>query len=124
MISDKRADVTIATVAAALAVLAIAAPAMSIGQPVQFLATLGGILLGPGALAYRIATGSRWIECLIVGVAIDIAALMVLALTAVAVHFWHPKVELIIPAATCVLAIVLYRRTARTGQEGDRYGNC
>jgi hypothetical protein len=124
MISDKRANVTIATVAAALAVLAIAAPAMSIGQPVQFLATLGGILLGPGALACRLATGSRWTECLILGLAIDVAALMVLALTAVAVHFWQPKVELIIPAATCVLAIVLYRRTARTVQEGDRYGNC
>lgn len=123
MISDKRADVTITAMAAALAVLAIAAPAVSIGQPVQLLATLGALLLGPGALAYRIATGSRWIECLIVGVAIDIAALMVLALTAVAVHSWHPKVELIIPAATCVLAIALYRRTARTGQEGDQYGN-
>jgi hypothetical protein len=119
MISDKRADVTAATAAAVLAVLAIAAPVMSMGQPVQFLAVLGGILLGPGALACRLATGSRWGECLMVGVAVDIAALMVLALTAVAVHFWHPKVELIIPAVTCVLAIVLYRRTARTGQEGN-----
>jgi hypothetical protein len=119
MISDKRADVTVAVAAAVLAVLATAASAVSMGQPVQLLAALGAILLGPGALACRLTTGSRWSECLMVGVAIDVAALMVLALTAVAAHFWHPEVELIIPAATCVLAVVLYRRSARTGQEGN-----
>jgi membrane protein implicated in regulation of membrane protease activity len=54
-----------------------------------------------------------------VGVALNIAALMIVALLAVALHFWHPKVELIIPAVTCVLAIVLYKRLARDGHRGN-----
>jgi hypothetical protein len=111
--SDNRIDVTIITVSGALAVLAIVAPVVSIGQPIQFLATLGGILLGPGSLAYRLATGAKWSECLMVGITLNIAALMMLALVAVAIHFWHPKVELIIPLATCVLAIALFRRRAQ-----------
>ena len=119
--SNNRIDVTIITASGLLAVLAIAAPILSIGQPIQFLAVLGGILLGPGGLAYRLATGSKWGECLIVGVTLNIAALMVLALVAVAVHFWHPKVELIIPAVTCVLAIVLYRRRGQGNYQENSY---
>lgn len=108
--SNNRIDVTVITASGVLAVVAIVAPVIGIGQPIQFLAVLGGILLGPGGLAYRLATGSKWGECLIVGITLNIAALMVLALVAIAVHFWHPKVELIIPVATCVLAVLLYRR--------------
>lgn len=113
--SNNRTDVTIITASGVLAVVAIVAPLIGIGQPIQFLAVLGGILLGPGGLAYRLATGSKWGECLMVGITLNIAALMVLALVAIAVHFWHPKVELIIPVATCVLAVLLYRR----GAQGD-----
>ena len=57
--SNNRIDVTIITASGLLAVLAIAAPILSIGQPIQFLAVLGGILLGPGGLAYRLATSGR-----------------------------------------------------------------
>jgi hypothetical protein len=46
---------------------------------------------------------------------------MILALVAVAVHFWHPKVELIIPAVTCVLAIVLYRRRGQGNYQENSY---
>src|SRR5579863_888337 len=101
--SNNRTDVTIITASGVLAVVAIVAPVIGIGQPIEFLAVLGGILLGPGGLAYRLGTGSKWGECLMVGTTLNIASLMVLALVAVAVHFWHPKVELIIPVATCVL---------------------
>jgi uncharacterized membrane protein YoaK (UPF0700 family) len=110
---NSRADVTVITASAVLAVLAIVVPIISIGQPIQFIATLGGILLGPGSLAYRLATRAKWNDCLMLGVALNIAILMVLALAAVAFHFWHPKVELIIPASTCVLAIALYRHRAQ-----------
>ena len=48
-------------------------------------------------------------------VILNVAALMVLAFAIIAVNFWHPKVELLIPATTCVLALVLGR-----GPEGDR----
>lgn len=110
MMRNSRADLTIILVSVVLAVVAILADVIGIGQPIQFLVSLAALLLGPGALAYRLATGSKWSECLMVGLAVNIAALMVLSLTVVALHFWHPKVELIIPVATCVLAIVLYRR--------------
>lgn len=108
--NDNRTEVTILIASAVVAVLAIVTPIIGIGQPIQFLATLGGILLGPGSLAYRLATGAKWSECLMVGLGLNIAALMMLALTAVVLHFWHPKIELIIPVVTCMLAVALYRR--------------
>jgi hypothetical protein len=108
-----RIDLTIITTSAALAVLAIVTPILRVGGPIQFTAVLGGIMLGPGSLAYRLATGSNWMHCLMVGLALNIAALAMLALGIIAIHFWHPKVELIIPAATCLLAIVLYQRHRR-----------
>ena len=121
--NSNRTDVTIIITSAVLAVLAIAASVLGIGQPIQLLVTLGGIMLGPGGLAYRLMTGARWGECLKVGVAINIAALMVLGLTTVAIHFWHPKVELLIPLSTCVLAGVLYRRVRQDEQRGPGYQN-
>jgi hypothetical protein len=108
--NSDRTDLTIIAASAVLAILAIAMPVINVGQPIQFIAALGGILLGPGCLAYRLATGSRWGECLMVGLAANVAALMMLALVSVSLHLWHPKIELVIPATTCVLAIVLYRR--------------
>lgn len=111
--TNSRADATIITASVVLAIVAILVDLSAIGEPVQFPATLAALLLGPGSLAYRLVTGSKWSECLMVGLAVNIAALMVLSLTVVALNFWHPKVELIIPAATCVLAIVLYRRRGR-----------
>jgi hypothetical protein len=116
--SDHQTEVTIVTASAVLAVLAIAAPLLSIGQPIQAFAAFGGIILGPGGLAYRITTGAKWPECLMVGVALNIAALMVIALVAIALHFWHPKVELIIPVTTCVLATLIYSRIAQYGNRG------
>jgi hypothetical protein len=111
--SDNRTEAIIVTASAVLAVLAIVTPVLDVGQPIQFIAVFGGVLLGPGSLAYRLSTGSKWVECLMVGVALNFAAVMIVGLMAVAFHFWHPKVELIIPAATCVLAIALYRHRAQ-----------
>lgn len=108
--NSDRTETTIIAASAVLAMLAIAMPVINIGQPIQFIAALGGILLGPGCLAYRLATGSRWGECLMVGLAVNVAALMMLALVSVSLHLWHPKIELAIPATTCVLAIALSRR--------------
>jgi hypothetical protein len=119
--SDNQTEATIVTASAVVAVLAIAAPLLGIGQPIQGFAAFGGIILGPGGLAYRMATGAKWPECLMVGVALNIAALMVVALVAVALHFWHPKVELIIPLTTCVLAVLIYGRIAQQGNRGGGY---
>ena len=117
--SSNRIDVTIIIASAVFAVLAITAALLGIGQPIQLLATLAGIALGPGGLAYRLATGARWGECLMIGLSLNIAALMALGLMTVAIHFWHPKVELLLPLATCILAAVLYRR----GKQDARHGN-
>jgi hypothetical protein len=116
-----RADLAIITISAVLAVLAIVTPILRVGGSIQFIAVLGGILLGPGALAYRLATGSSWGQCLMVGLALNVAALAVLALTIVGIHFWHPKVELVIPAATCLLAIVLYQHLRRNEHYQNNY---
>jgi hypothetical protein len=121
VIKSTRIDLTIITVSAVLAVLAIVTPIIRVGGPIQFLAVLGGILLGPGGLAYRLATGSSWGQCLMVGLALNIAALAMLALAIIAVHFWHPKVELIIPAVTCLLAVVLYRRHGQVDYRHNAY---
>ena len=117
--NSNRTEITVIAASAVLAILAIAMPVIDVGQPIQFIAALGGILLGPGCLAYRLATGSRWGECLMVGLAVNVAALMMLALVSVSLHVWHPKIELAIPATTCVLAIVLYRRRNRNYRQGN-----
>ncbi len=121
MTTYSRIDQTIIAMSAVLAGLAIATPIIGVGGPIQFTSVLGGVLLGPGALAYRLATGSTWGQCLMVGLALNIAALAVLALVIVALHFWHPKVELIIPAATVLLAIALDWRQRSEGYRQDGY---
>jgi hypothetical protein len=111
MTSDRRTDNAIISVSACLAVLAILTAAVHISPNLRIFAALGGIVLGPGGLLYRLATRSRWAECLSVGVVINVAALMVLALFSVSVHLWYPvRLELLIPLATILLALVLFRR--------------
>jgi hypothetical protein len=101
----------VTAVSIATALLAIIAPVMHMGQPIQLIAVLGGILLGPGSLACRLATESRWGECLLIGLAVNVATLMMISLGAVDLHLWHPGIELIIPVTTCLLGIALVRRT-------------
>jgi hypothetical protein len=121
VIKSTRIDLTIITTSAVLAVLAIVTPIISVGGPIQFVTVFGGVVLGPGSLAYRLATGSKWGQCLMVGLALNIAALAMLALVIIAIHFWHPKVELIIPAVTCLLAIALYRRHRQDDYHQNAY---
>jgi hypothetical protein len=104
------ADLTVSTASIATALLAVIAPVMHVGQPIQLIAVLGGVLLGPGSLACRLMTKSRWAECLLIGVAANIATLMMISLGAVDLHLWHPGIELIIPVMTCLLGIALMRR--------------
>jgi len=124
MKSDRRIDVVIISAFACVAVLAIVTPLVSIGPSLRLFATIGGILLGPGSLAYRMATGSRWGECLTVGVGLNVAILMMLALVAVYARFWHPiEFELTIPLATLLLAIVLIQRKEPRGLPVAGKGN-
>ena len=116
MTNDRRADNAIISVSACLAVLAILTAAVHISPSLRIFAALGGIVLGPGGLLYRLATRSRWAECLSVGVVINVAVLMLLALFAVSVHLWDPvRFELLIPLSTLVLALVLFRRKEPIG---------
>jgi multisubunit Na+/H+ antiporter MnhF subunit len=110
MKNGHRVDVTIISVFACVAVLAIVASVVPIPPSLRLSATIGGILLGPGSLAYRIATGSQWTECLTVGVGLNVATLMMLALLSVYARYWHPlSFELVIPLTTFLLAIILLR---------------
>jgi hypothetical protein len=116
MTSDRRTDNAIISVSAFLAVLAILTAAVHISPGLRIFAALGGIILGPGGLLYRLATRSRWAECLSVGVVLNVAVLMLLALFAVSVHLWTPvRFELLIPLSTLVLALVLFRRKEPIG---------
>jgi hypothetical protein len=111
MKSDRRIDAAIISGFACVAVLAMVTPVVPIAPSLRLFATIGGILLGPGSLAYRMVTGSRWIECLTVGVGLNVATLMMLALLSVYARYWHPmRIELVIPLTTFLLAIVLLRR--------------
>jgi hypothetical protein len=115
MNSNNRTDIAIVTACALVAAVAIAAPVALTASPVRFLGAFGGVLLGPGALAYRLATGRRWGECFTVGTPINVAAVMLLGLALVDAHFWHPTAfELLIPLTTLVLCGALVRSWMRS----------
>lgn len=115
MKSDHRIDVAIISGFACVAVLAMVTPIVPIPPSLRLFAAIGGILLGPWSLVYRMVTGSRWVECLTVGVGLNVATLMMLALLSVYAHYWHPMwFELVIPLTTFLLAIVLLRRDEKS----------
>ena len=115
MNSNNRTDIAIVAACALVAAVAIAAPVALTASPVRFLGAFGGVLLGPGALAYRLATGRRWSECFTVGTPINVAAVMLLGLALVDAHFWHPTAfELLIPLTTLVLCGALVRSWMRS----------
>jgi hypothetical protein len=119
MKSKYRADVAVIAAFALVAVLAMVAPLTQTISPFRFIAVFAGILLGPGALAYRLATGRRWTECLTVGVAINVAAVMMLGLALVSAHFWQPVgFELLIPLTAFLLSMVLLRKEMRPSPAG------
>lgn len=108
MTSDRRIDVAILSGFACVAVLAMLASVVTVAPSLRLFAVILGVLLGPGGLAYRMASGSRWAECLTVGVGLNVAILMLLALLAVYARFWHPiEFELFIPLSTFWLALIL-----------------
>jgi hypothetical protein len=114
MEDQRRIDSAIVGIFGVAASLAIVSNIFAIGPSLRLFATIAGILLGPGALIYRIVTRSGWVECVAVGVAINVASLMVLGLFSVTAHFWHPiRLELLIPLITVLLAIVLLERIRR-----------
>jgi hypothetical protein len=115
MKDDKRSDVLLVAAFAFVAIVAIAFTLVRIAPPIRAFATIGGVILGPGCLAYRLVTGSRWAECISVGIGINIAILMLLGLLAVSVNLWYPvRFELLVPVTTLLLSIVLYRVSIRT----------
>ena len=108
MRSNHRIDLAIIITFACIAALAVIASVIRIPLPFRLFAAIGGVLLGPGTLACRLATGCGWIECITVGVAINVAIVMMLGLSLVSAHFWHPlPFELLIPLATFLLSITL-----------------
>lgn len=119
MTSDRRIDVAILSGFACVALLAMVTPIVTIAPTLRLSATFVGVLFGPGSLAYRMATKSRWAECLTVGVCLNIAILMMLALLAVYTRLWHPVAfELLIPLATFVIAVILLQRKEPIGHSG------
>jgi hypothetical protein len=111
MKNDDRTDIAVIAVCVLVATLAIALPLIRVGTAAQAVAVFGGVLLGPGGLAYRWATGRPWSECLAIGAAINVASVMLLSLLLVSAHFWHPlPFELLIPLATWALSAAFLRR--------------
>jgi len=123
MNSNSRTDIAIVAACALVAVVAIAAPLTVTASPVRFVGALAGVLLGPGALAYRLATGRRWSECFAIGTPMNVAAVMLIGLALVDAHFWHPTpFELLIPLTTFVLCGVLVRRGMRGSPQTEMRG--
>lgn len=120
MKSDRRVDIAIISVFAFVAALAMLTLVVPITPSLRVWVTVGAVLLGPGGLAYRTATGSRWAECLTVGAGVNVAILMLLGLFAVDAPFWHPiALELLIPATTLLLAVMLLRREKLIDRPGQ-----
>ena len=113
--SSNRTDIAIVAACALVAAVAIVAPLTGSASPFRFLGAFGGVLLGPGGLAYRLGTGRRWSECFAIGTPINVAIVMLLGLALVSAHFWYPTpFELLIPITTCLLCGVLLRREMRS----------
>jgi hypothetical protein len=114
MNSSNRTDTAIVTAFAVVAAVAIVAPLTLTASPVRFVGAFAGVILGPGVLAYRLANGRSWGECLAVGIPLNVATVMLLGLLLVDAHFWYPTpFELLIPLTTCLLCGVLLRRERR-----------
>jgi uncharacterized membrane protein len=117
---DRKADVGTIAIFALVAALATVGPFTHMAA-FRFLATFAGILLGPGGLACRLATRSSWIESLTIGIAINVAIVMLLGLFLVSVNFWHPIMcEILVPLTTFVLCGVLLRK--EMGSASARHG--
>lgn len=121
MNNNRRVDVAIIVTFACVAMLAMVTPVIGISPSLRVFATVCGVLLGPGILAYRLATKSSWGECFAIGVTINVAILMLLALFAVTDHYWHTlRLELLIPLTTLLLALALLQRKESTGRSEAR----
>jgi hypothetical protein len=111
MTSTRRPDLAVIAAFGLMAMLAIAAPLTHVPPGFRLFAVLGGVLLGPASLSYRMATRHRWTECLAVGATINVAIVMLLGEVLVAAHFWHPvPFELFIPVTTVLLSAALLRQ--------------
>jgi len=116
-----RIDVPIIVGFALVAAIAALAPLVHVSAPLRLLAVLSGILFGPGGLAYRLATEGPWTECLTIGIAINIAIVMLLALSLVSAHFWYPiPFEVLIPLSTLILSNFLLHKELRSSPGGHR----
>jgi hypothetical protein len=127
MRDDARTNVTITVVFAVVAIAAIVAPLRLGYSPVRFVSVFAAIILGPGTLAYRLATGRRWGESLAVGIPLSVGVAMVLGLVLVYAHEWHPVAfELLIPLTTLLMSGLLLPREMRsspgTARQADSGG--
>jgi hypothetical protein len=110
MKTDRRVDFTVLCAFALMAGLAMITTVITISPSLRLFATIGGIVLGPGILAYRIAVRSGWIECLAAGIGINVAFLMSLGMLGIATNYWHPRqLEFLLPLTTLLLVAILFR---------------
>lgn len=106
-----RNDIVILAAFGLVAVVAIVTPLAMPSSALRFVSAFGAILLGPGTLACRLATGRRWSECLAIGIPVTVATVMLLGLILVYAHAWYPiPFELLIPLTTCLISGYLLRR--------------
>jgi uncharacterized membrane protein YfcA len=106
-----RNDVVITAVFGLVALIAIVTPLTISHSPIRFASAFGAIILGPGTLGCRLATGRRWSECFAIGIPLTVATAMLLGLILVYAHAWYPvPLELLIPLLTCVISGYLLRR--------------
>jgi hypothetical protein len=112
---DTRGNVAITVIFALVAIAAIVAPLRLGDSPFRFVIVFAAVILGPGSVAYRLATGRRWSECLVIGFPLTIGVAMLVALVLVYAHEWHPiGFELLIPLMTCLLSALLLPREMRS----------
>ena len=113
-LSPRALDRAVAATTAALAVAAALAIALSAPWPLRFGVLAVALLFGPAVPALRLVSEMRMSECLVLGVALDVALLMLAGEGLALAHLWAPvwgTVALL--AATVVVSAALLVRSRR-----------
>jgi hypothetical protein len=94
----------IGVIAVSLTLAGIFAIVLGVPWEIRFPIVAAASLFGPGIPVLRLFTGRTLMECLVYGVGMDVALLMVISLGLVMARAWFPSVAVIILLLTSLAA--------------------
>ena len=105
-------DRVVAATAISLSVAAALAVGLSAPWPLRFGVVTAALLFGPAVPVFRLVSDMRLSECLAVGVAVNVALVMLLGEAMVLAHVWAPVLGAI--ALLCVTVAISVRLVVRS----------